>query len=85
MYGIFSHLWRFLFLMVNAGTVNIPYMDPMGYVKPFKLRFQKGIGTGEPGQGPLSCALVSFFLNHENCIEKKVVYVSQLAYYTLDI
>ena len=28
MYGIFTYIW--LIFMVNVGTVNIPYMDPMG-------------------------------------------------------
>ena len=26
-------------LMVNAGTVKVPYMEPMGYLKPFKSNF----------------------------------------------
>ena len=31
MYGIYTYIW--LIFMVNVGTVNIPYMDPMGFSK----------------------------------------------------
>ena len=37
MYGIFTYIW--LIIMVNVGTVNIPYMDGMGihlYIDGFK-------------------------------------------------
>lgn len=78
----------FLGFVIYAGTVNIPYVDPMGYVKPFKSNFtvSEGNSNRRTGAGPIVLCISFLFLNHENWIEKKVVYVSQLAYhYTLDI
>ena len=43
------HEWLF-FSMENVGTVNIPYMDAMGYIKflAFGLSLKKNVGIHYP-------------------------------------
>ena len=48
-------------LMANAGTVNIPYMDPNGLCKTFQITVSEGNSNRRTGAGPIVLCISFLF------------------------